>query len=304
MPERVERRGIVPAVHHLFVHQPLEKTLAHDGVREVEPRELYLSRPRIETTVLRHPVVKGAVVLELQRTQRMRDTLDRVLQGMREIVHGIDHPLPARMRMFRMADAVDDGIAHVDVGRRHVDLRAEHFLPVREFARSHARKEVEVLLHAAVAVRALLSGFGESAARGPDLVGGQIAHIRLAVFYELHRALVHLSEIVGGVQLSVPFETEPADVLLNALHILDVLLDGIGVVETEIAFAAEFFLDAEIDAYRFRVPDVQIPVGLRGEARDDLVVFARPEIVDYDVLDEIGRFGNVHVLVHLRPAEK
>jgi len=43
-----------------------------------------------------------------------------------------------------MADAVEQRIAHPDVGRRHVDLRAERAGAVREFAVLHPREQVEI----------------------------------------------------------------------------------------------------------------------------------------------------------------
>ena len=217
----------------------------------------------------------------------MRHALYRILKRMREVVHGIDHPLAARVRMLRVADAIDDGIAHVDIGRRHVYLGAQHLLAVGEFPRAHPAEKIEILLHATVSVRALLAGLGQRASGGADLVGGKVAHIRLAVTDEFLGALVHPSEIVGGVEHPVPLEPQPADVFLYALHILDVLFDGVGVVEAEIALPAELLLDAEIDAYRLGVPDVQIAVGLGRKTRDYLVVLPRGKILDDDVLDEI-----------------
>ena len=57
-----------------------------------------------------------------------------------------------------------------------------------------------------------------------------------------------------------PFETEPADVFLDRFDVLDVFLRGIGVIEAEVAQPAEFRRDAEVQADRLRVADVQVPV--------------------------------------------
>ena len=228
----------------------------------------------------------------------MRDAFERVFERMGEIVHRIDDPLVARVRMLGVTDAVNDGVAHIDVGRRHINLGAQHLFPVRELARSHSAEKVEVFLDAAVSVRALLARLRERTARGAYLLRREVTHIRLARLDEGHGAVVHTLEIIGRVENSVPLEPQPADVLFYALHILDVLFDGVGVVETEIAFAAEFFLYAEIDADGLRVAYVKITVGFGRKARDNLVVLSRAQVVADDVFDEIRGFGNASVFVH------
>ena len=82
------------------------------------------------------------MILELQRAKRVRDPLQIVADGMRIVVHGIDAPLVPRPVMGRTQNAVDDGIAQVDVGRRHVDLRAQALLAVRILARLHLTEEL------------------------------------------------------------------------------------------------------------------------------------------------------------------
>ena len=98
--------------------------------------------------------------------------------------------------MSEVRYAVYDGVAHIDVGRRHVNLGAEHTLAVGELARPHPLEQIEVFLHRTVAIRAFGARLRESAAGGAYLVGGEVAHIRLARANEPHRALVHLLEIV------------------------------------------------------------------------------------------------------------
>jgi hypothetical protein len=60
--------------------------------------------------------------------------------------------------MMRVQDAVQHRIAQIDVARRHVDLRAQHARAVRELAGAHAAEQIEVLLDAAVAERAVRPG--------------------------------------------------------------------------------------------------------------------------------------------------
>ena len=55
------------------------------------------------------------------------------------------------------------------------------------------------------------------------------------------------------------------DILLNGVHILGVLLGGIGIVHAQIAQTAVLLGRTEVDAQRFAVADVQIAVRLRRE---------------------------------------
>ena len=53
------------------------------------------------------------------------------------------------------------------------------------------------------------------------------------------------------------------DILLDGVHILGVLLGGVGVVHAQVAQAAVTLGGAEVDAQGLAVTDVQIAVGLR-----------------------------------------
>ena len=100
------------------------------------------------------------MVFELERAQGMRDRFERVAERVRKIVHRVDRPFVAGVLMANMPDAVQGRIAKIDIRRRHVDLRAQHVLAVRELAGAHALKQVEVVLDAAVAVRAVPARLG------------------------------------------------------------------------------------------------------------------------------------------------
>jgi hypothetical protein len=52
--------------------------------------------------------------------------------------------------------------------------------------------------------------------------------------------------------------------------------------------------DAKIQANRLRVTDVQVAIGLGGEARDNALVLARGKIVGNDFTDEV-KFGSIGI---------
>ena len=109
---------------------------------------------------------------------------------------------------------------------------------------------------------------------------------------------VELLEMVGRmVEVRPPVEAEPAHVALDRVDIFLLLLGRVGIVEAQVAAAAEFLGDAEIKAERLGVADMQIAVGLRREAGHD---FAHPpggEVGRDDVANEIApAFGCRHRL--------
>ena len=137
-----------------FLNQLQQLALAHHGVVQVQPCEFALLRTDFHAVVFAqqphfvhavdHPVVQGTVNLELKRTHGVRDAFERVFNRVREIVHRINAPLVPFVVMRNVADTVDDGIAEMDVGRGHVNLRANAPFPVGELASLHPVEDVQV----------------------------------------------------------------------------------------------------------------------------------------------------------------
>ena len=199
----------------------------------------------------------------------MRDALKRVLNRVREVVHREDAPLRALTVVLNVADAVEHGVAHIEVAGCEVDLRTQGVLALRELTGAHTRKEIEALLDRPVAPRAD-SGGVHVAAVFAELLRRQLAHIGEPLLYELDGVFIVLLEVVRAEEKPVvPVKAEPVDVLLNGLDELVVLLGGVRVVHAQVADAAEFLGRAEIDAQRLAVADVQVAVRLGREAGVD-----------------------------------
>ena len=142
-------------------------------------------------------------------------------------------------------------------------------LAVLEFSGAHPAEHVEILLDGSIAIRALTARLGERAAIFADLIGCQAVDVGLALRDELLGPLIELLEIVGRmVQVFRPVEAEPPDVAHDLVDVLLRLLDGVGVVEPQVAVSAEFLRDAEVDADRLRVTDMQPAVRLWRKPRD------------------------------------
>ena len=213
------------------------------------------------------PAVERLMVGELERAHGVGDVLDRIGLAVRVVVHGVDAPLVAGAVMRGVEDAVHDRVAHVEVGRGHVDLGAQHARAVGELAVLHAHEEVEILFDGAVAIGAVLAGLGQGAAVLADLVGGEVVDVGLAGLDQLEGPLVELAEVVGGVAEPLPVEAQPADVFLDGVDVLLLFFLGIGVVEAQVGLAAELVGETEIEADGLGVADVEIAVGLGWKAR-------------------------------------
>ena len=116
---------IVPAAHALLLHELEQLALAEQGVGEVEAVELDLLRGE-DAELLDVPAVERLMVGELERAHGVGDVLDGIRLAVGVVVHGVDAPLVAGAVMRGVQDAVHDRVAHVEVGRGHVDLGAEH----------------------------------------------------------------------------------------------------------------------------------------------------------------------------------
>ena len=283
---------VVPAAHVTLVHQAQQEALRQHRVREVQARELVLVRARRHRQVLDEPVVQRPVRLELERADGVCHALDGVGLPVGEVVHGVDAPGAAGARVLGVQDAVEHGVTQVDVRRRHVDLRAQHAGAVGELAGAHAREQVEALAGRPVAPRARPARLGQRAAVLADLVGREIVDVGPAVADEAHRPLVELLEVVRGVvQVVAPVEAQPAHVALDGVDVLLLLLHRVGVVEAEVAVAAELLRDAEVQADGLGMADVQVAVGLGREAGDDAVVAPFAQVGGDDVADEVAALG-------------
>ena len=125
----------------------------------------------------------------------MRHALDRVLNRVGKVIHRVDAPFVPRLVMAHVLDAIQRGIAHVDIRRRHVDLGAEGFGSVRKLASSHPLEKIEVFRNGTIAIRAVFTRLRERAAIGAHLVLGEFIHIGNAFLDELDGEVVALVKV-------------------------------------------------------------------------------------------------------------
>ena len=243
-----------------------------------------------------HPVVERPVILELQRADGMGDSLYGVLNGVSEIIHGVDAPCVSGIVMIHVRHTVNDGIAHIDVGRGHVDAGPQHLLPVPVLSVLHLLEQLQILLHRAGIIRVVFPRLGQASPVFTNLLRGQVRDIGLALFDQLHRRLVHLPEIIGGEEQPVlPVRPQPLDVLLDGFHEFDVLLGGVGVIEAHVEFAVVLPGQAVVQKYALGMSDMQVAVGLRREAGVHGLTCPLRQILVYDHFNKISGFRLAHL---------
>ena len=115
---------------------------------------------------------------------------------MGKIVHRVEGPLVPGAMMFRMQNAVHDGIPQIQIGGSHVDLRAQRARPVRKFTGTHALKQGNVFLNTPVTERTLATRFRKRTAMTADLITGKITYKCIALADQLQSPFKQLAEVV------------------------------------------------------------------------------------------------------------
>ncbi len=233
-----------------------------------------LRRAQDGDDALQRPVVEGALVFELQRADAVGDVLQRVLDGVREGVHGVDAPAVAGVVVLGMLDAVDGRVAQVDVGAGHADLGAQHHAAVRMLAGAHLAKARQVLGGRAVAERAVLAGVDEVTAVGAHFFRRLLVHVGVAGLDQVLGGTVHEVEVVAGVEevavaMRFPAKAQPLDRVGDGVDVLLLLFLGVGVVKAHVADTVVVARQAEVQADALGVAHVQVAVGLGRETGAD-----------------------------------
>ena len=73
---------------------------------------------------------------------------------------------------------------------------------------------------------------------------------------ELLGEVVQLIEVVRGIELLSPMEAQPLDILTDSVHVLDILLGGVGIVEAQVTHSAVLLCDAEVHADSLGMADM------------------------------------------------
>ena len=185
---------------------------------------------------------------------------------------------------------VHDRIAHEHVRRSHVDLSPQHMSAFGEDAFFHLLKQLQVLLHASVAIRAVYARLGGGALLTRNFGRGLAVDIGLSLSDQLQGPLIELAKIIRGIALLVPLKTKPFHVPFDGVDIFLLFLGRIGVVKAEVHRGLIPQTQPEIQTNGTGVPDMQIAIGFGWKTEAELF-FGEPrsKVVFNNMLYKIQR---------------
>ena len=210
------------------------------------------------------------MIFKFQRADGVRNALDRVLNRMRKIIHWINAPCILRIVMLHMRHAINDGVTHIHIWRRHIDSGAQHLLAVLIRAVFHRFKQRKILFHASVGRWIFPARLRQSPSVCPDFIGRKIRNIGFALSNQRNGRFIHLSKIIGRKKQAVfPIRAKPLYVRLNRIDKFDLFFRRIRVIKAQVEGSAIFLCKPRIQQYGFRMSDMQITVWLRRKSRTD-----------------------------------
>ena len=266
---------VIPAVNQTVFYQRTEFSLTHNSICHTQTGKFNLSgRIYGITSFSDYPIVQRTVVFKFHGTNGVGNAFDGIFQRMGKVIHRVDAPFCTGCMVCRMGNTIKNRVSHVDVGRSHVDLRTQCMRTVREFPCFHPFKQIQVFFHTTIAVRAFFAGCAQCTSVLTHFFCCQVTYESFAFFDEFHCHFIIFLEIGRSVVQSVfPVEAQPFYVFLNAFYIFHIFFCGVGVVKTQVAFAAVKFCQTKVQANGFCVTNVQIAIGFRRETGMNFIQF-------------------------------
>ena len=174
----------------------------------------------------------------------------------------------------RVPDAVEHGIAQVDVRGAHVDAGPQRHAAVGVQAFAHFLQQTKGFFCRAIAPGRVHARFSQGAAHLAHRLRVLLIDVSVSRPDQRLREAVHDPEIVAGeIQVlglaGFPVKTQPFHGLDDRVDVFLFFLFGVRVIKAQVADAAVVPCEAEIQADALGVSDVQVAVGLRRKPRAD-----------------------------------
>ena len=188
--------GIIPSGDIAVLHQLTQLALAHHGVIDAEAGKLDLSGFVVgDGNIAHHPVIQGAVCLIFQGAEGVGDALQRVLNRVGKVIHGEDAPFRTLTVVLDITDAVEHGVAHVEVAAGQVNFGTQGIAALFKLAVAHAPEEIQVFLN-----RSVTPGrdcrMGGVAPVFTELLRGKLTHVCQALLNQLNGVFIGFLKIV------------------------------------------------------------------------------------------------------------
>ena len=232
---------IIPSVYDAFLYQFLDITFTCNYICQIQFCKLDLLRWLRIFQFFYNPVIQRSVILKLQGTDGMCDSLNGIFDRMSEIVHWIDAPCVTGSVVCHMSNTIDNRVTHIHIRRCHIDLGTEHFLSICIFAFFHLFEKLQVLFYTSVSIWAFFTWLCKSSAVFANLICSQVTYIGFAFLDQLYSCFIHLSEIIRCKKQSVfPVCTQPFNICLDGFYKLTLFFGRVCVVKTHVEFAVIF----------------------------------------------------------------
>ncbi len=260
---------IVPTTHVLIIDQLDQTTLAEHAVSQVLA-PVFPDNRLVDAELLEQPEVGLTTNFELQCAQRVRNVFERVIDAVSVIVRRIDAPFLTNVRMRNVFDTISDQVTHNSVLVVHVHLQAKSGSTFLKLALLHVFEQLQGLFNRPISPRAgnLLCS------ASLNFIRGLMAHESLVFLDQLHRKIVQLVQIVGGVSDFPGLVTHPTNSLINSVKniivsnkcthinngvdVFDALLLGVSVVKSQVTFATHLLSVTKAEVHSLSVTNVQV----------------------------------------------
>ena len=214
----------------MLFYQRLQLALRHHRVGKVKTVEFYLSwTVSCGVFVEVHQLVNKLVVEwtvrhKFQCTDRVCHALEVVALSVCEVVHGVCVPLGTCAVVGRLYYSVDDGVAEVHVGVRHIQFGTKHHAALNGLGGVHLLEESQIFFYRTVTVWRRCSGLCRSAFLLGNLLRCLFIDVSLSLFYHPYSEVPQTLEVVRSVVQVSPLESQPLYVLQYRVNVLRIFL--------------------------------------------------------------------------------
>ena len=205
-----------------------------------------------------------------------------------KIIHRINAPFICRTCMCHMRYTINDRITHINVRRFHIYFSTKCHSAIRNFSVFHLFKHAQIIFHASVTVRIILTRFRQCSSVFPHFISRQSGNISLSFSDQFYCIFIHLVKIIRCMKQTVFIIcAKPLYITDNGIHEFRFFLGRIGIIKTHVELSAIFLCNAVVEQYALGMSDMQKAIWFRRETGMYGRIYPVPKILIYFLLDKI-----------------
>ena len=214
-----------------------------------------------------------------------------ILQRMSEIIHRVNLPCVTRIMMLRMQHPINSRVTHIHIPRRHIYFSPQHRLTLADLAIAHLLKQGQIFLNRSLPKSTIHPRMSHIPPTRTHLLWALLIHIRQALFNQAHRTVIKILKVIARkIQVLAPVKPKPLHILLDALHILRILLHRVRIIEPQMTFRPSpsiLLSQPEVQTKSLRMSNMQKPIWLWRETRHRSLMLPSSQILRDDRPDKI-----------------